>query len=209
MNKCVWLTRQSTLFLYTQMCTRAFILVVVLLVLMWSSEDALCHRGREETELQLLFSSNLCQSENMDNMKPEEKERGAVVVIGACGNASTQKSILTPAAQIQPGKSASAPPNKDDQREDTWHEQPELHMEPISRARLNDHLAEAQKVAVATKEADKSGASYATEGGCVTVTEFCCEKIFLVQCNATKIFISFIVFENYLQKSHFCQWSNF
>ena len=37
-------------------------------------------------------------------------------------------------------------------------------MEPISRTRLNDHLAtadEAQKVAVATKEADKSGASYA------------------------------------------------
>ena len=57
-------------------------------------------------------------------------------------------------------------------------------MEPISRTRLNDHLAtadEAQKVAVATKEADKSGASYAIEGGCVTVTEFCCEKIFLVQ----------------------------
>ena len=78
-------------------------------------------------------------------------------------------------------------------------------MEPISRTRLNDHLAETQKVAVATKEADKSGASYATEGGCVTVTEFCCEKIFLVQwvqCN--KDFHLFIVFENYLQKSHFC-----
>ena len=110
----------------------------------------------------------------MDNMKPEEKERGAVVVIGACGNDDDASTKINTPAQIQPGKSASAPQNKDDQREDTWHEQPELHMEPISRARLNDHLAEAQKVAVATKEAAKSGASYATEGGCVTVTEFCC-----------------------------------